>query len=82
MFVILEAILKLILVKSSSYGSTYIKEVNLLPSKVTHLVITRPKNFKFKAGDYVFINIPNVAYHEWYTISCNIVFFLYNKCLF
>ena len=39
--------------------------------QVTHLVITRPPNFKFKPGDYVNINIPAIARNEWhpFTIS-------------
>lgn len=71
MFVVFETFLKLFFIKSSSYGSTFIKDVNLLPSKVTNLVIPRPKNFKFKAGDYVFLNIPDIALYEWhpFTIS-------------
>jgi len=38
---------------------------------VTNLVITRPPNFKFKCGDYIFINIPKIAKYEWhpFTIS-------------
>lgn len=38
---------------------------------MTQLVITRPSNFKFKSGDYVYINIPLIAKNEWhpFTIS-------------
>jgi hypothetical protein len=38
---------------------------------VTHLVITRPPNFKFKSGDYIFIRIPSITRYEWhpFTIS-------------
>ena len=38
---------------------------------MTHLVVTRPPNFKFKPGDYVNINIPAIARNEWhpFTIS-------------
>jgi predicted ferric reductase len=70
-FFVFEKILKLIFIKSESHGQSFIKDVNLLPSRVTHLVITRPKSFKFKAGDYVFVNIPDIAIHEWhpFTIS-------------
>ena len=39
-------------------GRTSILEGTVLPSKVTNLVIKRPKGFKFKPGDWVFINIP------------------------
>ena len=39
--------------------------------KVTHLVISRPDNFRYQPGDYVFIRIPDIAQHEWhpFTIS-------------
>jgi len=57
--------------KAKSIGQTFIKDVNLLSSKVTQLIISRPKNFKFKAGDYIFIRIPEIARYEWhpFTIS-------------
>ncbi|XP_062819213.1 NADPH oxidase 5 [Anolis carolinensis] len=49
----------------------YIVEINLLPSKVTHLVIQRPPFFHYKPGDYVYLNIPAIAKYEWhpFTIS-------------
>lgn len=39
--------------------------------QVTHLSITRPTNFNFQPGDYVFIQIPAIAKYEWhpFTIS-------------
>jgi len=35
------------------------------------LVITRPKSFKFKSGDYLLLRIPKIAKFEWhpFTIS-------------
>jgi hypothetical protein len=58
-------------VQSTKYGDTYIRDVRLLSSKVTQLVITRPSNFKFRSGDYIFIKIPKLARYEWhpFTIS-------------
>lgn len=58
-------------VQSTKYGDTYIRDVRLLSSKVTQLVITRPPNFKFRSGDYIFIKIPKLARYEWhpFTIS-------------
>ncbi|KAL8197383.1 UNVERIFIED_CONTAM: hypothetical protein K2H54_022614 [Gekko kuhli] len=49
----------------------HIVEINLLPSKVTHLVIRRPPFFCYKPGDYVYLNIPVIAKYEWhpFTIS-------------
>jgi predicted ferric reductase len=54
-----------------NHGLTFIKKVNLLPSEVTHLVIARPKKFKFKAGDYIKIKIPVICSTEYhpFTIS-------------
>jgi predicted ferric reductase len=70
-FLLFERVSRCVRVRSSNYGATYIRDVNLLPSKVTQLVIPRPQNFKFKAGDYVFVNIPSIANYEWhpFTIS-------------
>lgn len=58
-------------VKQARYGKTFIEEVSLLPSSVTHLEISRPANFAYQPGDYVFIQIPVVSRHEWhpFTIS-------------
>ena len=45
--------------------------VFVLYCQVTHFVITRPEMFHFRPGDYVFLNIPAIAKHEWhpFTIS-------------
>ncbi|CAB0028562.1 unnamed protein product [Trichogramma brassicae] len=55
----------------SEKGKTYSTEGVLLPSRVTHLRIKKPRNFDFRPGDYVFVNIPVIAYWEWhpFTIS-------------
>ncbi|CAG0883766.1 unnamed protein product [Darwinula stevensoni] len=39
--------------------------------QVTHLVIKRPAQFYFHPGDYVYVNIPDIAKYEWhpFTIS-------------
>ena len=41
-------------------GRTIIEEGIVLPSNVTNLVIKRPPNFHFNAGDWIFINIPRI----------------------
>ncbi|KAK3594672.1 hypothetical protein CHS0354_016337 [Potamilus streckersoni] len=66
---IMEKISRSKLIKKARYGNTYIEEVNLLSSKVTHLVISRPPNFNFQPGDYVFLQIPAIATHEWHPFS-------------
>ncbi|XP_028442127.1 NADPH oxidase 5 [Perca flavescens] len=62
---------KIVGIAVARMGGLHIVEVNLLPSKVTHLVIKRPEFFHFKPGDYVYINIPEIAKYEWhpFTIS-------------
>ncbi|XP_077330291.1 NADPH oxidase 5 [Lithobates pipiens] len=62
---------KLFGVAASRIGGLYIVEVNLLPSKVTHLVIKRPPSFQYKPGDFIYLNIPAIAKYEWhpFTIS-------------
>ncbi|KAL2093428.1 hypothetical protein ACEWY4_010740 [Coilia grayii] len=62
---------KIVGIAVARMGGLYIVEVNLLPSKVTHLVIKRPPFFQFKPGDFVYVNIPAIAKYEWhpFTIS-------------
>uniref|UniRef100_A0A8D2Q7V2 NADPH oxidase 5 n=1 Tax=Varanus komodoensis TaxID=61221 RepID=A0A8D2Q7V2_VARKO len=62
---------KIVGVLLSHVGGLYIVETNLLPSKVTHLVIGRPPSFHYRPGDYVYLNIPAIAKYEWhpFTIS-------------
>ncbi|NXP95762.1 NOX5 oxidase, partial [Passerina amoena] len=50
-------------------GDVHILEAKLLPSKVTHLVIQRPKSFRFQPGDYVYLNVPAIAAYEWHPFS-------------
>ncbi|VVC92696.1 unnamed protein product, partial [Leptidea sinapis] len=66
----IERIMRLTWMRSEQ-GKTYIASGILLPSRVTHLVVKRPPLFHFHAGDYVFVNIPNIALYEWhpFTIS-------------
>ncbi|XP_059495176.1 NADPH oxidase 5 [Stegostoma tigrinum] len=62
---------KIVGITVSRIGGTQVVEVNLLPSKVTHLVIKRSPFFHYKPGDYVYFNIPAIAKYEWhpFTIS-------------
>ena len=52
-------------------GKTHIKAGIILPSNVTNLIIQRPLNFHFTAGEWMFIKIPAIASSEWhpFTIS-------------
>ncbi|CAB4014169.1 NADPH oxidase 5, partial [Paramuricea clavata] len=68
---IAERILRLRIVNRARYGKTTIEEGITLPSKVIHLVIKRPPTFQYNPGDYVIVNIPQIAKYEWhpFTIS-------------
>ncbi|XP_052694613.1 NADPH oxidase 5-like isoform X2 [Crassostrea angulata] len=68
---ILEKISRSKIIKRARFGNTHITEVHLLPSRVCHLTISRPDNFKYQPGDYIFIQIPVIAANEWhpFTIS-------------
>jgi Ca2+-binding EF-hand superfamily protein/predicted ferric reductase len=68
---LIEVIRRMKCVNRLRLGKTYLLDAKTLPSNVTHLVIKRPKKFNFKAGDYVFLNIPSIAGFEWhpFTIS-------------
>lgn len=48
---------------------TFVKDVILLPSQVTQLIIPREKSFRFKAGDYIFIKIPAIATNEFHPFT-------------
>ncbi|OWK09824.1 NOX5 [Cervus elaphus hippelaphus] len=62
---------KTISLAASRMAALNIVEVNLLPSKVTHLLIKRPPLFHYRPGDYLYLNIPSIARYEWhpFTIS-------------
>ncbi|XP_071501185.1 NADPH oxidase 5-like [Diadema antillarum] len=68
---IAERVLRLQMYRRARFGITHIQEGFILPANVVHLVIQRPPNFKFHAGEYIYVNIPAIASHEWhpFTIS-------------
>ncbi|XP_072043086.1 NADPH oxidase 5-like [Amphiura filiformis] len=68
---IVERILRRRVVQRARHGRIYIKQAILLPANVTHLIVPRPANFHFHAGEYVCIKIPAIAKYEWhpFTIS-------------
>ncbi|MFO0713347.1 MAG: EF-hand domain-containing protein [Sandaracinus sp.] len=51
--------------------ATIASEARALRSGVTELVIEKPAGFHFEPGDYLFLNVPAIAKHEWhpFTIS-------------
>lgn len=53
----------------SDRGKTYVSSGIILPSKVINLVIKRPFHFCHRPGDYIFINIPQIAKYEWHPFT-------------
>jgi len=50
-------------------GKTDITLINTLPNDVVHLRIRRPDDFEYQCGDWLFINIPQVAKYEWHAFT-------------
>jgi hypothetical protein len=61
---------RLYLLFAHSYA-TRLERVELLPGRVTKLVVRAPKRFRFHAGEYAFIKVPGLSGVEWhpFTIS-------------
>ena len=68
-FFLFELFISCVQTKSENLGSTYIKEIDILPSGVIHLIIKRPKKFLFKAGDYIKIKIPVISMNEYHAFT-------------
>ncbi|EFB19538.1 hypothetical protein PANDA_009435, partial [Ailuropoda melanoleuca] len=62
---------KIVGLAMSRMAAVCIVEANLLPSKVTHLLIERPPLFHYRPGNYLYLNVPSIARYEWhpFTIS-------------
>ncbi|OQV23238.1 NADPH oxidase 5 [Hypsibius exemplaris] len=48
---------------------TRIVEVNLLPNKMSQLVIKRPEGFHYKPGDYIFLKAPHLGWTSWHAFT-------------
>ena len=46
-----------------------VQALHALPSGVTRVRLDRPAHFKFRAGDYLFVQIPVIARHEWHPFT-------------
>jgi predicted ferric reductase/Ca2+-binding EF-hand superfamily protein len=48
---------------------THVSHVDLLPSNVTHLQLSRPAAFQYRAGQYLFICLPAISRFEWHPFT-------------
>ncbi|XP_078657799.1 NADPH oxidase 5-like isoform X1 [Branchiostoma floridae x Branchiostoma belcheri] len=71
LFYVIERVLRTKMARVTRYGHMSIQQGIVLPSKVVHVVVSRPVNFRFQPGDYVYLCVPAIATHEWhpFTIS-------------
>lgn len=54
---------------STIKGQTVLHSVTIEQTNVVKLTIQRPSHFKFRPGDYVLLNIPQVARYEWHPFT-------------
>ncbi|CAH8304297.1 unnamed protein product [Eruca vesicaria subsp. sativa] len=53
----------------SSIRTVEVDSAAIYPGNVTTLKMSRPKHFKYKSGQYMFVNCPKVSPFEWHPFS-------------
>lgn len=53
----------------SGYKSVNILKVAIYPGNVLSLHVSKPQGFKYKSGQYMFVNCPAVSSFEWHPFS-------------
>lgn len=53
----------------SEYFSVKILKVSVLPGNVVSLIMTKPQGFKYKSGQYIFLQCPTISPFEWHPFS-------------
>lgn len=64
--VLLYACERLIRALRSGYKTVQISKVAVYPGNVLSLQMTKPQNFKYTSGQYIFVNCADVSPFEWY----------------
>jgi len=64
--VVLYACERLIRAFRSSIKAVTIRKVAVYPGNVLAIHLSRPQNFKYKSGQYMFVNCAAVSPFEWY----------------
>ena len=67
---VIEKVYQIVMTLSRN-GRSWVTAGVILPSNVVSLIIKRPPGFNFEPGQYILINIPDIAVFEWhpFTIS-------------
>ncbi|KAG6601664.1 Respiratory burst oxidase-like protein E, partial [Cucurbita argyrosperma subsp. argyrosperma] len=53
----------------SEYYSVEILKVSVLPGNVFSLVMLKPRGFKYRSGQYIFLQCPSISQFEWHPFS-------------
>lgn len=53
----------------SEHYSVKIFKVSLLPGNVFSLIMSKPPGFKYKSGQYIFLQCPSISSFEWHPFS-------------
>ncbi|ESQ34879.1 hypothetical protein EUTSA_v10006725mg [Eutrema salsugineum] len=53
----------------SKYYSVKILKVSMLPGEVLSLIMSKPPGFKYKSGQYIFLQCPTISRFEWHPFS-------------
>lgn len=67
--VLLYACERLIRALRSGYKTVQISKVAVYPGNVLSLQMTKPQNFKYTSGQYIFVNCADVSPFEWHPFS-------------
>ncbi|KAK9101584.1 hypothetical protein Scep_025014 [Stephania cephalantha] len=55
--------------RRSNHYSVKILKVSVLPGNVFSLIMSKPSGFKYKSGQYIFIQCPSISPFEWHPFS-------------
>ncbi|KAL1364004.1 hypothetical protein HN51_012160 [Arachis hypogaea] len=55
--------------RRSAHYSVKIVKVSVLPGNVFSIIMCKPTGFKYKSGQYVFLQCPNISPFEWHPFS-------------
>lgn len=47
----------------------------MLPGEVLSLIMSKPPGFKYKSGQYIFLQCPTISRFEWWVLIPNLFFF-------
>ncbi|KAL1207821.1 Respiratory burst oxidase-like protein E [Cardamine amara subsp. amara] len=53
----------------SKHYSVKILKVSMLPGEVLSLIMSKPPGFKYKSGQYIFLQCPTISRFEWHPFS-------------